>query len=89
MNLTTTITPCTRAYIEMMRGRRDNHRCHKYGWFSHLAHYCRQKEILAEKKKKSEGGVGVHKQRTLGVILTYVAITSSGVDCALKNSKGR
>jgi len=34
-------------------------------------------------------GVGVHGQRTLGGTLTYVAITSSGVNCVLKNSKGR
>ena len=34
-------------------------------------------------------GVVVHGQRTLGGTLTYVAITSSGVNCVLKNSKGR
>jgi len=38
----------------MMRGRRDDRRCHKCGWFGHLAHYCRQKEILAKRRKKSE-----------------------------------
>ena len=48
--------PCTRAYIEMMRGRRGDHRCHKCGWFSHLARHCRQKEILEERRRKSEGG---------------------------------
>jgi len=56
MNSTTITTPCTRAYIEMMRGRRGNCRCHKCGWFGHLAHHCRQKEILAERRRKSEGG---------------------------------
>jgi len=35
------------------------------------------------------GGVGVHRQKTLGVTLTYVETTSSGVNCTLKNSKGR
>jgi len=39
----------------MMRGRRGNHRCRKYGWFGHLARHCRQKEILAERKRKLEG----------------------------------
>ena len=33
--------------------------------------------------------VGVHRQKTLGITLTYVVITSSGVNCVLKNSKGR
>ena len=33
--------------------------------------------------------VGVHGQRTLGVTLTYVAITSSGINCVLKSLKGR
>jgi len=28
------------------------------------------------------------RQKTLSVILTYVKITSSGVNCALKNSRG-
>jgi len=55
MNSTTT-TPCTRAYIEMMRGRRGNHRCHKCGWFGHLACHCRQKEILEKRRRKSVGG---------------------------------
>jgi len=55
MNSTTT-TPCTRAYIEMMRGRRGDRRCCKCGWFGHLARHCRQKEILAERKRKSENG---------------------------------
>ena len=32
---------------------------------------------------------GLHGQRTLDGTLTYVAITSSGINCALKNSKGR
>jgi len=50
------MTPCTRAYIEMMRGRRGDHKCCKCGWFGHLAHHCRQKEILAERRRKSEGG---------------------------------
>jgi len=41
----------------MMKGRRDDHRCHKCGWFGHLAHHCRQKEILEERARKSmEGG---------------------------------
>jgi len=39
----------------MMRGRRSDHRCHKCGWFGHLACHCRQKEILAERRRKSEG----------------------------------
>ena len=56
MNSTTTTTPCTRAYIEMMRGRRGDQRCRKCGWFGHLARHCRQKEILAERRRKSEGG---------------------------------
>jgi len=56
MNSTTTTTLCTRAYIKMMRGRRGNHRCHKCGWFGHLARHCRQKEILEERRRKSVGG---------------------------------
>jgi len=56
MNFTTLTMPCTWAYIEMMRGRRSDQRCHKCGWFGHLACHCRQKEILAERRKKSEGG---------------------------------
>jgi len=56
MNSTTTTMPCTWAYIEMMRGRRGNCRCHKCGRFGHLARHCRQKEILAERRRKSEGG---------------------------------
>jgi len=56
MNSTNTTTPCTRAYIEMMRGRRDDYKCHKCGWFGHLARYCRQKEILEERRRKSVGG---------------------------------
>jgi len=56
MNSTTTTTPCTRAYIEMMRGRRGDCRCRKCGWFGHLACHCRQREILAERRRKSEGG---------------------------------
>jgi len=56
MNSTTIITPCTRAYIEMMRGRRNDHRYRKCGWFGHLAHHCRQKEILAERRRKSKSG---------------------------------
>jgi len=51
-----TTTPYTQAYIEMMRGRRGDHRCRKCGWFSHLACYCRQKEILEERKGKLMGG---------------------------------
>jgi len=57
MNSTTTTIPCTRAYIEMMRGRRGDYRCHKCGWFGHLARHCRQREILAERRRKSEGGI--------------------------------
>ena len=34
--------------------------------------------------KRCGGG----RQKTLHVILTYVEITSSGVNCALKNSRG-
>jgi len=56
MNTTTTTTPCTWAYIEMMKGRRGNHRCRKCGWFSHLVRHCRQKEILEERRRKSVGG---------------------------------
>jgi len=55
MNQTTITMPCTWVYIEMMRGRRDNRRCHKCGWFGHLARHCRQKEILAERRRKLEG----------------------------------
>jgi len=55
MNSTTVTTPCTWTYIKMMRGRRGDHRCHKCGWFGHLACHCRQKEILAERRRKSEG----------------------------------
>jgi len=56
MNPATTTMLCTQAYIEMMRGRRGDHRCHKCGWFGHLACHCRQKEILEERKRKSMGG---------------------------------
>ena len=56
MNSTTTTMPCTRAYIEMMRGRRGDRRCCKCGWFGHLARHCRQREILAERQRKPEGG---------------------------------
>jgi len=52
MNSTTT-TPCTQAYIEMIKGRRGNRRC---GWFGHLARHCRQKEILEERRRKLVGG---------------------------------
>ena len=47
---------CTWAYIEMIRGRRGDRRCCKCGWFSHLACHYRQKEILAERRRKSESG---------------------------------
>jgi len=53
MNPTTTM-PCTQAYIEMMRRRRGNRRCRKCGWFGHMAHHCRQREILEERRRKSE-----------------------------------
>jgi len=56
MNSTNTTMPCTQAYIKMMRGRRGDHRCCKCRWFGHLAHHCRQKEILAERQRKLEGG---------------------------------
>jgi len=45
--------PCTRAYIEMMRRRRGDCRYRKCGWFGHMAHHCRQREILEEKRRKS------------------------------------
>jgi len=53
MNSTIATMPCTWAYIEMMRGRRDDCRCRKCGWFSHIAHHCRQREILEERRRKS------------------------------------
>ena len=56
MNSAIDTMPCTQAYIEMMRGMRGDRRCHKCRWFGHLARHCRQKEILAERRKKSEGG---------------------------------
>jgi len=56
MNSTTATMPCTWAYIEVMRERRGDHRCCKCGWFGHLAHHCRQKEILEKRKRKSMGG---------------------------------
>jgi len=55
MNSTTITTPCTQAYIEIMRGRRGNYRYCKYGWFGHMAHHCRQREILEERRRKSMG----------------------------------
>ena len=36
----------------MMKERRGNHQCRKYGWFGHRAHHCRQKEILEERRRK-------------------------------------
>jgi len=48
--------PCTRAYIEMMRGRRGDRRCRRCGWFGHLARHCRQKEILAERRRSEDEG---------------------------------
>jgi len=56
MDSTTATMPYTRAYLEMMKGRRGDHRCRKCGWFGHLACHCRQKEILEERKRKSAGG---------------------------------
>jgi len=54
MNSTNTTTPYARAYIEMMRERRGDRRCRKCRWFGHLARHCRQKEILAERRRKLE-----------------------------------
>ena len=56
MNSTTATTPYTRAYFEIMRGRRGDHRYRKCGWFGHMACHCRQKEILEERRRKSVGG---------------------------------
>ena len=56
MNSTTTTTPYTWTYIEIMRERRNDHRCHKYKWFGHLACHCRQKEILEKRRRKLVGG---------------------------------
>ena len=44
--------PYTQAYIEMIKGKKSNRQCCKCGWFGHMAHHCRQKEILEEKKRK-------------------------------------
>jgi len=46
----------TRDYFEMMKGKRGNHQCKKYGWFGHMAYQCRRKEIKEQKKKKLVGG---------------------------------
>ena len=40
----------------MMRGRREDRRCHKCSWFGHMAHYCRRKKIKRQRRKKLSCG---------------------------------
>jgi len=47
--------PYSREYFEMMRGKREDHRCKKCSWFGHMAYQCRKKEILEERRKKLSG----------------------------------
>ena len=38
-------------YYKMCKGRRGDWRCFAYGWFGHLTHNCRNKEMVAVREK--------------------------------------
>ena len=41
-------------YVKRFRGYRRDTRCKKYGWFGHMAHHCRRKEIKTEREQRGE-----------------------------------